>query len=107
MALAVYHESRSEPYEGQLAVASVVWNRKHDPRWPGNACEVFEQRGQFDSYPYDVPMDTKAWSIALSAASQAADQPSVKAHFFAYPGSFNYEKEILIGKHQFYIAPRF
>lgn len=105
VALAVYFESRSEPYEGQLAVASVVWNRRNDPRWPNHTCEVFEQAGQFDSYPHDIPKDLTAWRTAIAAASQAADTPSVRSLFFAAPGSFNYPSEIIIENHEFYLAP--
>ena len=51
VALAVYFEARGESLEGQRAVASVVWNRRNDERWPNHTCEVVAQKGQFESWP--------------------------------------------------------
>lgn len=47
VALAVYLESRGEPAAGQLAVASVVWNRTENHKWPKEPCEVVKQKKQF------------------------------------------------------------
>lgn len=43
LALAVYYEARSEGFEGQAAVATVVMNRVADPRYPDTICEVVQQ----------------------------------------------------------------
>jgi hypothetical protein len=43
---AVYYESRSEDLVGQVAVAEVVMNRVHDPRFPKSICGVVYQ-GQY------------------------------------------------------------
>ncbi len=46
-ALTIYHESRGESYEGQRAVAEVIFNRTLSERWPNNVGEVLYQKGQF------------------------------------------------------------
>ncbi len=43
IALNVYYEARSEPLEGQYAVAHVVLNRVASPRFPDDACTVVRQ----------------------------------------------------------------
>lgn len=48
LAKAVYYEARSEDSVGQMAVAEVVMNRVHDPRFPKSICEVVYQ-GQYRS----------------------------------------------------------
>jgi N-acetylmuramoyl-L-alanine amidase len=47
LAGAVYFESKSEPLDGQLAVAQVIMNRASSGRFPGSLCGVVKQRGQF------------------------------------------------------------
>jgi hypothetical protein len=46
LALNIYHEARSEPDNGKLAVGHVVLNRALDPRFPGSLCEVVKQGGE-------------------------------------------------------------
>ncbi len=43
LAQAIYYEARSEPDAGQAAVARVVLNRTHDPRYPKSVCGVVFQ----------------------------------------------------------------
>ena len=43
LALNVYHESRSERVEGQIAVAQVTLNRVAHNEWPSTICEVVYQ----------------------------------------------------------------
>src|SRR5262249_33670370 len=46
LALTVYHEARGEPELGKEAVAHVVVNRSHDPRFPLRLCDVvWQDRG--------------------------------------------------------------
>lgn len=40
----IYFEARSEPIEGQLAVANVTLNRVQSNLFPGSICEVVQQR---------------------------------------------------------------
>lgn len=47
IAIAVYHEARGEPFDGQLAVAEVIMNRAASGRYPGSWCEVVKQPWQF------------------------------------------------------------
>ncbi|WP_243406105.1 cell wall hydrolase [Sphingosinicella sp. YJ22] len=43
LAQAVYYEARSEPEDGQRAVAQVVLNRVRHPAWPNSVCGVVYQ----------------------------------------------------------------
>jgi N-acetylmuramoyl-L-alanine amidase len=47
MAKMVYAESRGEPFEGQVAVASVILNRVKDSRFPNTVSGVIYQPGAF------------------------------------------------------------
>ena len=46
LALNVYFEARSEPSEGQLAVAYTTLNRVADTQFPDSVCEVVQQGGE-------------------------------------------------------------
>ena len=50
LAAIIYCEARGEPYEGQLAVASVVLNRVESTRFPNTIDEVISQPNQFTPY---------------------------------------------------------
>ena len=43
MTVALYHEARGEPLEGQKAVAQVIMNRVNSRAYPGTACGVIYQ----------------------------------------------------------------
>ncbi|AMO44162.1 cell wall hydrolase [Roseobacter phage DSS3P8] len=43
LATAIYFEARSEPLEGQYAVAEVIVNRAESPRFPDTVCDVIHQ----------------------------------------------------------------
>lgn len=43
LATAIYFEARSEPLEGQYAVAEVIVNRAESPRFPDTVCDVINQ----------------------------------------------------------------
>lgn len=47
MAQVVYAESCAEPYEGKVAVASVILNRLQDNKFPNNIQGVIKQRAAF------------------------------------------------------------
>ena len=49
MAKNIYYESRSEPIEGQIAVAQVTLNRVQDTRFPNTICEVVKQGLTYES----------------------------------------------------------
>jgi len=44
---AIFHEARGEPLEGQLAVLSVIQNRKNSGLYPSTFCGVIKQKNQF------------------------------------------------------------
>ena len=43
LAINIYHESRGEPFRGQVSVAHTVMNRVESQRYPNNACDVVHQ----------------------------------------------------------------
>ena len=73
LAQAVYFEARSEPIDGQLAVAQVVLNRVKSPYYPDTICGVVFQnenmrhRCQFSfacDGLSDNPYEADAWNLA-------------------------------------------
>ena len=44
IAMAIYFEARSEPLDGQVAVANTIMNRVASPRFPDTPCEVVQTR---------------------------------------------------------------
>jgi spore germination cell wall hydrolase CwlJ-like protein len=75
LANAVYFEARSEPIEGQLAVAEVVLNRAASGRYPTDLCSVITQKAQFSfiqrgKFPR-ADRDSKAWKKAVAIAAIA------------------------------------
>lgn len=47
LAQAIFYEAGSESFEGKLAVAHVINNRKEDERFPESYCEIVYQKNQF------------------------------------------------------------
>ena len=75
LANAVYFEARSEPIEGQLAVAEVVLNRAASGRYPTDLCAVITQKAQFSfirhgRFPH-ADRSSEAWRKAVAIASIA------------------------------------
>ena len=75
LANAVYFEARSEPIEGQLAVAEVVMNRAASGRYPSDLCSVITQKAQFSfirrgRFPR-ADRGSEAWKKAVAIASIA------------------------------------
>lgn len=75
LANAVYFEARSEPIEGQLAVAEVVMNRAASGRYPADLCSVITQKAQFSfirrgKFPR-ANRDSDAWKKAVAIAAIA------------------------------------
>ncbi len=71
LALNIYFEARSEPIDGQLAVAFVTINRMEDRRYPKTLCGVVWQKRQF-SWTHDGksdrPHEQRAWKQAQMIA---------------------------------------
>ena len=122
LAQAVYFEARSEPIEGQLAVAQVVLNRVQASRYPDTVCGVVFQnehwrnRCQFSfacDGRSDNPREAIAWRdaqvIALIAATgRWGDLTKAATHYHAdyvdpyWKASFNQTAQY--GHHVFYRA---
>jgi spore germination cell wall hydrolase CwlJ-like protein len=115
LAKAVYFEARSEPIEGQLAVAEVVMNRAASGRYPTDLCAVitqkaqfsFIQRGKFPSPDRDSAAWKKAVAVAVIARQKLADTlPSSVLWYHATYVSPSWGKRLTkqtqIGLHIFY-----
>ncbi len=120
LAQAVYFEARSEPLEGQLAVAQVVLNRVRDARYPSTVCHVVFQnehwrnRCQFSfacDGRSDNPKEARAWRRAQKIAFIAAtgrwnDLTEAATHYHAdyvnpyWKVAFNQTAQY--GRHVFY-----
>lgn len=96
LALNVYHESRSEGLEGQIAVAQVTMNRVEHSWFPDTVCSVVKQgyhkglgKCQFSWYcdgRGDKPHERLAWINALDVADLVyhdnVDDPTQGALFY-------------------------
>lgn len=121
LALNVYHEARSEPLQGQAAVAHVVLNRVASGRWPDDVCSVVEQgyeKGRFkcqfswycDGKP-DEPTEILAWAKSVLVANQVLtgvvpDVTNGATHYHArYVNPYwsaSLSKTVTYGSHLFY-----
>lgn len=86
LAMAVYYEARSEPLDGQRAVADVVLARKHHVSYPDTVCAVVaEDRGSKDwDCQFSFMCDGKperptgaSWVTAQSVAAEAINGPAM------------------------------
>jgi N-acetylmuramoyl-L-alanine amidase len=113
LAGAVYFESRSEPLEGQLAVAQVILNRASSGRFPASLCGVVFQPSQFSfvrgSGMPPIARNSQDWREAVAVARIARDgawnSRAEKALFFhasrVSPG-WHLARVAAIGNHVFY-----
>ncbi|GAB4576904.1 MAG: hypothetical protein Tsb008_22010 [Rhodothalassiaceae bacterium] len=120
LAQAVYFEARSEPLEGQIAVAQVVLNRVKSEYWPDSVCAVVFQNehrrngcqfsfacdGRSDR-PYNMVAWDKARKIArLALQSKLPDITEQATHYHAdyvAPDWQNrLEETAIYGRHRFY-----
>ncbi|TNC48465.1 cell wall hydrolase [Rubellimicrobium rubrum] len=78
MAVAIYHEARDQPLDGQLAVASVILNRTGSPaRWGDSPCAVVQpiQFSFLTSEARFPPIDEpEAWAVAVEMAREAIER---------------------------------
>ena len=121
LALNVYYEARSEPMDGQYAVAHVVLNRVADDSFPDDACKVVKQgyhkgkhRCQFSWYcdgKSDKPKDNMSWIVAQVVAYNTLyghhkDNTYGATHYHAtYVNPWwrkHYDKTVAHGSHIFY-----
>lgn len=80
LAQAVYFEARSEPIEGQMAIAQVVLNRVHSVEYPHSICGVvFQGQKHKNNCQFsfacdgisDQPQNPAAWKQATYVAEAA------------------------------------
>jgi N-acetylmuramoyl-L-alanine amidase len=113
MAQTVFAESRSESFEGKVAVASVVLNRMKSPDFPHTVQGVIFQKGAFSCVKngrIDVIPDASCYE-AVRAALKGND-PTSKAVFYYNPrtATSSWMKNIpknspkVIGNHVFFIV---
>ena len=110
VALAIYHEGRGESFDGQRAIAEVIFNRVQSPKWPNTVEEVIYQDGQFDCASYLLSADIREpdkLSLAFDVvdyvwqSSEYVFEAPLMGFFRTTPySSGNYQK---LGNH--YFAP--
>lgn len=123
LALNIYFEARSEPRQGQQAVAHVVMNRVADKRFPDTVCKVVRQGGervrhrcQFSWWcdgRSDRPRNRGVWERAQAMARTVywggSEDPSQGALWYhadyvmPYWGRV-FERGPKIGRHIFYLG---
>lgn len=120
LALNIYHEARSEPPSGQLAVAQVTLNRVASKSFPQSVCDVVKQGGQkrnrcqfswWCDGKSDQPTEMKAWRKSLDLGRRVlADQVSdptdgalfYHATYVSPKWSRSFQRTAQIGRHLFY-----
>ena len=107
LAAAVFFEARSEPLEGQRAVAEVVMTRVESPRWPDEICACVFQHKQF-SFTHDGKSIDIAEILAKSVLK--GDRIGLTStHYHTTSVSPYWAKSLhrdgRIGTHVFYTAP--
>lgn len=121
LAEAIYFEARSEPEEGQAAVAQVVLNRVSSGLYPSTICGVvYQNRHHYHACQFSFACEGKslritepeAWSTAVRIANEVSEGKTYLAdvgsatHYHANyvrPGwSRRLEKMDVIGNHIFY-----
>ncbi|MCK5424010.1 MAG: cell wall hydrolase [Emcibacter sp.] len=120
LAQAVYFEARSEPFEGQVAVAYVILNRVKDRRYPNSICGVVfqnEKRRHRCQFSFacdglsDNPYELVAWNVARRVAggtlrNATSDVTARSTHYHAKYVSPRWAKSlqptIQVGSHIFY-----
>lgn len=99
-------EAGNQPYEGRLAVASVIINRMNNPRFANSISEVIYSPGQFSpvaSGRFAVVLSRGACDDCRKAAQDALNgNINVDAlYFIGYRGSIDDDK-LKIGDHVFF-----
>ncbi|KZL14116.1 cell wall hydrolase [Pseudovibrio sp. Ad26] len=121
LAEAIYFEARSEPRDGQIAVAQVVLNRLKNPAYPNTVCGVvYQNKGMKNACQFSFACDgipervteagpwAKAKKIAQQIVKGEVSIPAVDAstHYHATYVHPNWaptmQRKKRIGKHIFY-----
>lgn len=86
MSKVVYKESRGEPYEGKVAVASVILNRAVHPRFPGSIEGVIKEKNAFSCVvdgKINANPDESCYKAVIDALT--GKDPTNKAIYFYNP----------------------
>lgn len=113
MAKVVYAESNCEPFEGKVAVASVILNRLKYPEFPKTVEGVVKQKGAFSCVrngDINVTPDESSYKAVFQALK--GEDPTERAVFFYNPkiATSNWMKNInkknvkTIGNHVFFVV---
>ena len=81
----MFGEARGEPDIGKVAVAYTAINRKADPGYPKNICQVMRQPSQYQFIDYGIPSQTQvAYLMPLAEAilNGKVDDPTRGAKWF-------------------------
>ena len=81
----MFGEARGEPDLGKVAVAYTAINRKADPNYPKNICQVMRQPSQYQFIDYGIPSQTQvAYLMPLAEAilKGKVDDPTRGAKWF-------------------------
>ena len=113
----IYHEARSEPEKGKVAVALVTLNRVEDPRFPKDICGVVKQKtqGMCQFSWFCTPVTSNKGSESYQSAKEVAvyvyanyeklhDITKGALYYHAdyvNPG-WKLQKTVTIGRHIFY-----
>jgi len=109
LARLVAAEAEGEPYQGMVAVASVMLNRVKDSKFPNTMSGVIFQPGAFESVSNGLIWQRSPSSQALSAARDALNgyDPTYGCLFFWNPSKpvsgwiWSRSIAVRIGKHVF------
>lgn len=106
LARLVYHEARGEPFEGQVAVVEVVFNRILSPAFPDTVEEVVYQKygdvWQFSPAPYlDTAEPGATQYEAVYTAMQETEYILTAETVYFSTEPYNEYVSAIIGNHQF------
>ena len=101
LARVIWLEARGEPFEGQQAVAEVVFNRMLSPAFPNTLDEVIYQERQFSTAErIEIAEPTETQYIAISTALNGPSILPLEVVFFSQKGE-NDNVWGIIGGHVF------
>lgn len=106
LAALVYYESGNQPYQGKLAVASVVLNRMNDSRFPDTLSGVIYQSGQFSpamngALTWLVASGQQIQEDCVKAAEEVLYGGSTLPGYYFFNNTPIYGWDLQIGEHYF------
>jgi len=99
----IWGEARGEPFDGMMAVAFVVRNRKADARWPDTWVDVILQTKQFSCFNLeDVNHHQVLRAILPSRNGNWQDPTWRECRFAAYGVMGNWRRDITSGANHYH-----